>query len=92
VEHGGSGGRSSEVIAVRYTQGGGLRFEDVPVPAAGAGEMLLRVEAAGLCGTDVKIVRGGHRKLRAGQTITLGHEFVGTVVELGGGVRGFSPG
>jgi L-iditol 2-dehydrogenase len=37
----------------------------------------------------VKIVHNGHRKLSAGQTIILGHEFVGTIEEAGAGVTGF---
>jgi L-iditol 2-dehydrogenase len=58
----------------------------VPCPAIGPGEVLLRVRAASICGTDVKIVRHGHRKLRDGQRIVLGHEFVGTVERVGEGV------
>ncbi len=80
------------MIAARYTQGDTVRFEDVPVPAVGDGELLLRVDATGICGTDVKIVRHGHRKLVDGQTITLGHEFVGTIDRVGGGVSGFTEG
>ncbi len=67
--------------SARYTQGEGLRFIEVAQPQIEAGDLLLRVEAAGICGTDVKIAGNGHRKLASGQTVTLGHEFVGTILE-----------
>ena len=78
--------------AARYTQGGGLTFETVSVPEPGEGELLLRTVATSLCGTDLKIVRHGHRRLRDGQTITLGHEFVGEVTAAGRGTEGFTQG
>ncbi|KUJ07903.1 GroES-like protein [Mollisia scopiformis] len=61
----------------------GLQLRDIPVPKAKAGEVLLRVEAAGLCHTDCHII-GGHvddwiRK----RPITLGHEVAGVITELG---------
>lgn len=81
------------MIAACYTQGGSLEIADVR-PPSGPGEdgILLRVEAAGICGTDLKMVRHGHRKLRAGQRIILGHEFVGTIEEVGPRVTGFAAG
>ncbi|PYM56758.1 MAG: zinc-binding dehydrogenase, partial [Candidatus Rokuibacteriota bacterium] len=39
---------------------GDLRFEEVPVPDLGPGEVLLRIEAALTCGTDVKTLGRGH--------------------------------
>ncbi len=80
------------MLAARYTQGGGLAIEKVAVPAIGDDELLVRVEAASICGTDVKIIRHGHRKLTDGQTITLGHEFVGRIEEAGPRVHGFEVG
>ena len=69
------------MIAATYTQGQKLEITDVPVPSLRAGDALLKVEATSICGTDTKIARAGHRKLKAGQRIILGHEFVGTIVE-----------
>jgi threonine dehydrogenase-like Zn-dependent dehydrogenase len=80
------------MIAAKYTQGAGLEVGEAPVPAIGRDELLVRVEATSICGTDVKIVRRGHRKLRPGQTIILGHEFVGTVEEAGAEVPNFAVG
>ncbi len=71
------------MIAARYTQGGKLQVVDAPKPTAAEDELLLRVEASAICGTDLKIVRHGHRKMRDGQTVILGHEFVGTVEQAG---------
>ena len=48
---------------------------------------MLRVRAASICGTDVKIIRNGHRKLSDGQRIVLGHEFVGTIEQVGPSAR-----
>ena len=54
-----------------------LRFrEDVPQPTPGPGEALIRVRLAGICGTDLEMVRG-YYPFRG----ILGHEFVGEVVE-----------
>src|SRR5579883_297369 len=62
--------------------------ETVPVPAIGAGEILIRVAACGICGTDVKKVR--HDLVKPPQI--LGHEIAGTVVQTGAGVERFSVG
>ena len=71
------------MIAARYTQGGNFNVTDITVPGIGDEDFLLRVEASSICGTDTKILKHGHRKLRDGQTITLGHEFVGTIEKVG---------
>lgn len=55
---------------------GQLQLRDLPVPSAAAGEALVRVTMAGICNTDLEIVRG-----YAGFSGTLGHEFVGVVEE-----------
>jgi len=78
--------------AATYTQGAGFAIADVPRPAAAAGELLLRIRATAICGTDLKIVNGGHRKLANGQRIVLGHELAGEVADVGEGVTGFRPG
>lgn len=80
------------MIAAQYTQGAGFNIRAVPEPAIEPGELLLRVEACSICGTDVKIIRNGHRKLRDGQTLTLGHEFVGTIHRVGAQVKGYAVG
>jgi threonine 3-dehydrogenase len=66
----------------------GLVLEETPIPVCGEDDVLVRVEAASLCGTDLHIFHwddwAAHR-IRP--PLTLGHEFAGTVVEVGRNVR-----
>ncbi len=80
------------MIAATYTQGGGFRVEEVPPPEMADDELLVEVKAASICGTDLRIVRNGHRKLRDGQRIVLGHEFAGVVARAGRRAAGFPEG
>jgi L-iditol 2-dehydrogenase len=76
-------------MRVAVFQGAGqIASGDWPQPAAGAGDLLLRVRGCGLCGSDIA-------KIVAPQTrgpLVLGHEVVGDVVEVGAGVPGFRVG
>lgn len=80
------------MIAARYTQGGGFRVVDTAEPRMEEGGLVVHVDAASICGTDIKILKHGHRKLRDGQTITLGHEFVGTITAVDGSASGLRVG
>ncbi|GAA2002512.1 zinc-binding dehydrogenase [Catenulispora subtropica] len=73
---------------------GKLSVEDVAKPAPGAGEVLVKVEAAGVCLSDVHLVHGSLARPRylVGDTVTLGHEVSGTVAEVGSGVTGWNVG
>jgi len=71
------------VIAATYTQGGEFRVEDVPAPEIADDELLVEVGASSICGTDLRMIRSGHRKLAPGQKIVLGHEFAGRIVRAG---------
>lgn len=66
-----------------------LRYEDFPTPAAGEGEVLVRVRAAGICGSDIPRVLGDGAHY---YPIVLGHEFSGDVVETGNGVSSVKKG
>ena len=69
-----------------------LRLEQVPVPRAGAGELVLRVGAALTCGTDLKVYkRGGHATMLTLPSL-FGHELAGVVAEVGVGVTEFRVG
>ena len=68
------------------------RLEEKPTPQAGPGEVVVRIDAAGICASDVKCFTGApmlwgdaHREGYCQAPITAGHEFIGTVVALGGG-------
>ncbi|MCX6630712.1 MAG: alcohol dehydrogenase catalytic domain-containing protein [Candidatus Solibacter sp.] len=76
------------MIAAVYYGPEDLRVEQRPTPEAGAGEMVLRVDYASICATDLRILRGAHRKYSPGTVRVPGHEVVGTIAELGSGVSG----
>jgi L-iditol 2-dehydrogenase len=71
---------------------GDLRDERVPVPTPGPGEIVLRVDAALTCGTDVKTLRRGHPVMIPHVPTVFGHEFAGRVAAVGAGVRGVREG
>jgi len=78
--------RSMHAI-VKAVRGPGVEIREVPVPTCGPGEVLLRVLRAGVCGTDLHIYNWDRwSEDRVNPPITLGHEFVGEVVERGAGV------
>ncbi len=68
---------------------GAIVVESRPVPSPGPGELLLRMQAAGICQSDIRVYRG-EKQARAG--VIPGHEIVGAVEALGEGVEGFSAG
>jgi L-iditol 2-dehydrogenase len=72
----------STMRAAVYRGKGKVVVETVPVPAIGAGEVLIRVAACGICGTDLKKIERGF--VAAPQIF--GHEVSGTVVAVGSGV------
>ena len=66
----------------------GLVLEEAPTPVCGEDDVLVRVEAASLCGTDLHIFHWDDwAAQRIRPPLTLGHEFAGTVVEVGRNVR-----
>jgi L-iditol 2-dehydrogenase len=71
-----------------YREKGIVRVEEVPVPEVAAGEVLIKVAACGICGTDIKKIF--QRYVEPPQI--LGHELAGTVVAIGPGVTKFKLG
>ena len=67
-----------------------IEYRKVAVPEPGPGELLVRVAASGICGSDLATYRGTHPYKKA--PIILGHELTGTVVRVGPEVTGFRPG
>src|SRR5437762_14327153 len=87
-----AGTRTMKAV-VKAAPGPGAEIRDVPVPTCGPGELLLRVLRAGVCGTDLHIVewdRWSEGRLKP--PVTLGHEFVGEVIERGEGATAFAIG
>lgn len=71
--------------AVVFLDGVNWGVRDVPMPVAGAGELLLKVVRTGVCGTDEHLLHGG---FIAKLPLIPGHEILGEVVQLGEGVTG----
>jgi L-iditol 2-dehydrogenase len=67
-----------------------LRMEEIPDPHPAGNQVLVRVRAAGLCGTDVHMWEGTNTE--GTFPFVPGHEWSGEVVEVGKGIRSFSPG
>ena len=77
----------------KLERGPGLALVEVAVPEPAEDEVLVRVEAASVCGTDLHIHRwDAWSAQRIRPPVTLGHEFAGTVVATGGFVRNVSVG
>ena len=66
--------------ALKYYGPGNIRMEEIPIPQAASGEVVLAVEACGICATDIKTFQRGHPKIRPGSG--LGHEISGVIAEL----------
>jgi L-iditol 2-dehydrogenase len=78
----------SSMRAAVYRGVNDMRLEEVPVPEAGPGEILVRVHTCGICGTDLKkIATGSHSAPRI-----FGHETAGVIAKTGDGVRKFKVG
>ncbi len=78
---------------VKKEAGVGLWLEDVPVPEIGINDVLIRVDRTGICGTDLHVYQWdawAQRTIRV--PLTVGHEFVGELVNVGSNVHDFHPG
>ena len=83
---------AASMRAVRCHGPEDYRLEEVPVPQPGPGEVLIKVDACGICASDVKCFMGAplfwgdaHRKGYVQPPVIAGHEFIGTVWALGEG-------
>jgi threonine 3-dehydrogenase len=71
----------------------GIWMEDVPVPVVGPNDLLIKVRKAAICGTDIHIYNWDDWSSRTIPVpMTIGHEFVGEVAEVGNEVAGFQIG
>ncbi len=78
---------------VKTHAGPGLELVDVPVPTVGINDVLVRVHKTGICGTDLHIESWDAWAQGAiTPPLTVGHEFVGEIVEVGANVTDFGPG
>ena len=75
--------------AARIVQPGQMEVIEIPCPEPAQDEVLIRVMASGICGTDVHIFRGEYL---GGYPVIPGHEFSGVVEAIGSQVKRFKPG
>ncbi len=68
---------------------GFIELKEVPIPSIKANEVLIKVKAAGICGTDIHIL---HDSFPYYPPVILGHEFAGEIVEVGKEVQGWRKG
>ena len=78
---------------VKTHAGPGLELRDVPMPAIGINDVLIRVHKTGICGTDLHIESWDPWAAKTiHPPLVVGHEFVGDIVEVGSNVADFQPG
>lgn len=75
------------MLAARFLAINNLQLTEEDVPKPGPGEVLIKVKAAGICGTDAHIIKG---ESASTPPVILGHEYAGEVIELGEGVTTLS--
>jgi L-iditol 2-dehydrogenase len=84
------GSLMTTIRGVVYHAPGDIRVEQVPMPASGANELLVKVDACAVCGTDLKSMLVGNPRIKAPKI--MGHEFTGLVETVGSNVDGFMTG
>ena len=72
------------------TAPGIIEFNEVPVPAAKPGEVVVKIMKIGVCGSDIHVFHGEHPFTK--YPVTQGHEVSGIIAEIGGGVKDFEVG
>jgi L-iditol 2-dehydrogenase len=84
------GRREERMKALVLREYGRLVYEDVPEPEVAADELLVKVAACGICGSDVHGLDGSTGRRRP--PLIMGHEAAGVVAAIGPAVKGWSPG
>jgi len=78
-----------EALVKKKKGKGNIELMDYPIPKTKEGYVLIRVKAAGICGSDLKIYSDEHPYF---PPVILGHEFSGEIIEVGPGVQGWKEG
>ena len=78
--------------AAYFYKPGEIKVEEVAEPQIGDNEMLIRLKATSICGTDLRIFKHGHFKIPAGDRRVLGHEIAGEIVAVGKLIEGYRVG
>ncbi|MDC7228304.1 MAG: alcohol dehydrogenase catalytic domain-containing protein [Spirochaetales bacterium] len=69
-----------------------LRIVDIAKPEINSDEVLLKVKASAICGTDVRMLKNGHKKASESNPLTLGHEIAGEIAEVGANISAYKAG
>lgn len=80
------------MLALRLYGPNDIRLDEIPVPEINDDEILLKTEAAAICGTDVRMWLNGKTGVDAEHPLTLGHEFAGTIEQVGKNVAFYQVG
>lgn len=80
------------MLAARMYGIGDIRLEEIPTPVPRSGELLIRVKAAAICGTDVRMLQNGAKGIDESHPRVLGHEIAGVIEKLGEDVTGYRVG
>ena len=80
------------MLAARMYGVNDIRIEQVPTPTPAHGEILVKVRAAAVCGTDVRMITNGAKGIDEEHPCILGHELAGDIAAIGEGVVGYSVG
>ncbi len=80
------------MLSLRLYGKNDIRLDDIPVPEISADEILLKTEAAAVCGTDLRMWGNGAKGASAEHPLILGHEFAGTIVKAGKNVPYYKEG
>ncbi len=78
--------------AIQLFEAGRLELREVPVPEIGEDEILIKVRAASICGTDVRMWKNGAAHASREKPLIPGHEFAGDIARIGAKVKGYAPG
>ena len=80
------------MIGAYFLENQCIETRPLVLPEPGEGQVLVKVSACGVCGTDVHIYHGGKGSAEVVPPVILGHEFSGHIVKLGSGVTGLEEG
>lgn len=84
--------RSKKMLAGVFNGTPEIELVEREIPEIQPDEALLKVHAVGICGTDLRILRAGHRRIPEGEKRVLGHELSGQIAEVGSEVALTEPG
>jgi len=80
------------MLAGVFNNIGSIKCEEVEMPEINENEILVKVRAAAICGTDLRIYKSGHFKIKEGQKRILGHEFSGEIIKVGSSISKYIKG